>query len=491
MHDETKPRRNRYDRIAMLDDKERELRNSKRRALALLLAAAGVFAATLFAPRGFWIDGVKAVAEASMVGALADWFAVVALFRRVPIPFVSRHTEIIPQNKDKIADNLAAFVHEKFLDPASIVALIKRHDPAARLAQWLATPRNANVLGGYAARLVAFGLDMTDDARIQSFVKDAFHAVLERIDLSQSAGAILDTLTKDGRHQALLDDGIAQIVGFLRDPDNRASIAAYIVDWLKYQFPKMEKLLPDELARRARRGADLERRHAGAHADRRRPGASAAAQLRRRGGAPRHAAEERSGVHREGRGDQALPARRRRVQPLREGHVGPAARMAEGRSRARRFGCPPARDGARRLARRASRAEPGAARFDERARRARGERDGARVRRIPDTAHQRHREELGRARDVAADRAEHRQGPAVHPDQRHAGRRLDRARAVCGVERRAVGGRAALLSRARRRRARPRAPPPQAPPPHRRARASSLLNGFDMRELDAARALML
>ncbi|KGW01212.1 DUF445 domain-containing protein [Burkholderia pseudomallei] len=228
----------------MLDDKERELRNSKRRALGLLLAAAGVFAATLFAPRGFWIDGVKAVAEASMVGALADWFAVVALFRRVPIPFVSRHTEIIPQNKDKIADNLAAFVHEKFLDPASIVALIKRHDPAARLAQWLATPRNANVLGGYAARLVAFGLDMTDDARIQSFVKDAFHAVLERIDLSQSAGAILDTLTKDGRHQALLDDGIAQIVGFLRDPDNRASIAAYIVDWLKYQFPKMEKLLP-------------------------------------------------------------------------------------------------------------------------------------------------------------------------------------------------------------------------------------------------------
>ncbi|ABN00328.2 hypothetical protein BMAJHU_E0174 [Burkholderia mallei JHU] len=54
-----------------------------------------------------------------------------------------------------------------------------------------------------------------------------------------------------------------------------------------------------------------------------------------------------------------------------------------------------------------------------------------------------------------------------------------------------MGGRAALLSRARRRRARPRAPPPQAPPPHRRARASSLLNGFDMRELDAARALML
>lgn len=230
--------------MAMFDDKEQELRSSKRRAFALLSVAAGVFVATLFAPRGLWVDGIKSVAEASMVGALADWFAVVALFRRVPIPLVSRHTEIIPKNKEKIADNLAEFVRDKFLDPASLVSLIKRHDPAARLAQWLAAPRNAGVLGGYAARLVGFGLDMTDDARIQQFVKDAFHAVFDGVDLSQSAGAILDTLTKDGRHQVLLDDGIEQVVALLRDPDNRTTIATYIVDWLRYEFPKMERLLP-------------------------------------------------------------------------------------------------------------------------------------------------------------------------------------------------------------------------------------------------------
>lgn len=126
----------------MTSDKALELKRSKRRALWLLLAAVAVFVTTIFLPRGPWIDGVKAVAEAAMVGALADWFAVVALFRRVPIPFVSRHTEIIPQNKDKIADNLAVFVREKFLGPDALAAQIRQHDPAQRLGAWLGEPAN-------------------------------------------------------------------------------------------------------------------------------------------------------------------------------------------------------------------------------------------------------------------------------------------------------------------------------------------------------------
>lgn len=179
-----------------------------------------------------------------MVGALADWFAVAALFRRVPIPIVSRHTEIVPRNKERIADNLAQFVRERFLDPASIVALIQRHDPAARLAQWLVEPANTRVLGGYATRLIGFALEMTDDARIQRFVKDALHAAFDKVDLSRSAGAILDTLTRDGRHQQLLDDGIAQLVALLREPEQRGAIASYIVDWLKGEYPKMERVMP-------------------------------------------------------------------------------------------------------------------------------------------------------------------------------------------------------------------------------------------------------
>ncbi|KVN69204.1 DUF445 domain-containing protein [Burkholderia ubonensis] len=228
----------------MTPDKALELNRSKRRALSLLFVAVAVFVTTIFLPRGIWIDGIKAVAEAAMVGALADWFAVVALFRRVPIPFVSRHTEIIPQNKDKIADNLAVFVREKFLGPDALAAQIRQHDPAQKLGAWLGEPANTDALGSYATKLMSFALDMTDDARIQSFVHDAFRALVDKVDLSQSAGAILDTLTKDGRHQALLDDAIGQVTNLLDQPENRAVIAAYIVDWLKSQYPTVEKILP-------------------------------------------------------------------------------------------------------------------------------------------------------------------------------------------------------------------------------------------------------
>lgn len=83
-----------------------ELKRAKRLALSLLLIAAATFVTTLFLPPNFWVLGVKAIAEAAMVGALADWFAVVALFRRIPIPFISRHTAIIPRNKDRIGEIL-------------------------------------------------------------------------------------------------------------------------------------------------------------------------------------------------------------------------------------------------------------------------------------------------------------------------------------------------------------------------------------------------
>ena len=71
-----------------------ELRRAKMLALSLLLIAAATFVVTLFLPPNFWVSGVKAIAEAAMVGALADWFAVVALFRRVPIPIISRAGKI-------------------------------------------------------------------------------------------------------------------------------------------------------------------------------------------------------------------------------------------------------------------------------------------------------------------------------------------------------------------------------------------------------------
>jgi uncharacterized membrane-anchored protein YjiN (DUF445 family) len=249
-----------------MNSKALELRRSKQLALGFFGGAALLFVIALVLshawPGNWWIGLLKAFAEAAMVGALADWFAVVALFRRVPIPFVSRHTEIIPANKARIADNLAAFVHEKFLDTDSIVRLIQRHDPAQRVADWLNAPDNARLLGRYLVRIGGWALDFIEDGAVQTFVRRAVHAMIGGVDLSQAAGAILESVTRDGRHQALLDEGLAQLAKLLANEETQAVIAQGIVDWLREEYAFMEKMLPSELI--GRKGADLTVRMAAA-----------------------------------------------------------------------------------------------------------------------------------------------------------------------------------------------------------------------------------
>ncbi|MFT3813361.1 MAG: DUF445 domain-containing protein [Acidovorax sp.] len=221
------------------------LRRAQRLALALLLLFVALFIAASLAPRSLWADGLKAVAEAAMVGALADWFAVVALFRRplgLPIP----HTAVIPANKDRIGDNLATFVRDKFLDPDSLVALLRRNDPAGRLALWLKNPQNAELLGQQAARLLAAVLDTVQDARIERFLRQALRTLLGRLDLSGTLATALSALTQGGRHQALLDEAMARLVATLQGEDTRALIAQTIVQWLKREHPLKEKMLPTE-----------------------------------------------------------------------------------------------------------------------------------------------------------------------------------------------------------------------------------------------------
>lgn len=227
-------------------DKYQQLKRSKRLALALLLVAAVTFVVTLFLPPNFWVLGLKAIAEAAMVGALADWFAVVALFRRVPVPFISRHTAIIPRNKDRIGENLGRFVQEKFLDTDSLLALIRRHDPSQMLAQWLNTPGNADRIGRHLLQVMRGFLDLTDDERIQRFLRRAVHRALDKVDLTQSSALLLDSLTKNNRHQELLDAAVQQLLRLLHKPGTREFIAAQIVRWLKREHPIKAKMLPTE-----------------------------------------------------------------------------------------------------------------------------------------------------------------------------------------------------------------------------------------------------
>ena len=231
-------------------NKETELARAKRLPLLLLCAAAMLFIAAVLYPVWYpanaWVNALKAVSEAAMVGALADWFAVSALFRRVPIPLVGRHTAIIPRNKDRIADNLALFVQDKFLNTDSLLALIRRHDPAHIIANWLSTPQNAARLSGYLLKMVRGFLDLADDQRIQAFMRHAIHKAIDKADLSQSAAMVLESLTKNNRHQALLDDAIRHLFQLINKPATHEFIALQVIRWLKREHPVKEKMLPTE-----------------------------------------------------------------------------------------------------------------------------------------------------------------------------------------------------------------------------------------------------
>ena len=223
------------------------LQRAKRQALALLCFVTAVFIATTsVAERGLWLSCWKAVAEAAMVGALADWFAVRALFRRVPLPLIGRHTAIIARNKDRMGVQLAQFVRDKFLDADSLVALLRQHDLVERLAQWLVLPANAQLLGQQVARMAAAALEMLQDRQVEHFIQKAARTLIGQIDLSRTLATVLGALTHHGRHQALLSDALAQLIATLQNEETRTWLARTIVQWLKTEHPRKEKMLPTD-----------------------------------------------------------------------------------------------------------------------------------------------------------------------------------------------------------------------------------------------------
>jgi uncharacterized membrane-anchored protein YjiN (DUF445 family) len=153
---------------------------------------------------------VAAFAEAAMVGAIADWFAVVALFRHplgLPIP----HTAIIPSNKDRIGAKLAGFICNNFLSTAQVLAKLRQFDAAGRIAGWLARPGSGQQARRMGVAATRYGLAAFDDERVRDFMGRAAAAGWPKIDLSRLTGQALDALTAGGRHQALLDDVLQQV----------------------------------------------------------------------------------------------------------------------------------------------------------------------------------------------------------------------------------------------------------------------------------------
>ncbi|HSW16538.1 MAG TPA: DUF445 family protein [Ramlibacter sp.] len=229
-----------------MEQKRQELASAKRKASLLLAAAACIFVATMLAPPNPWVLAIRAITEAAMVGGLADWFAVSALFRRIPtgIPFITAHTDVIPRSKDRIADNLSAFVKEKFLAPRTLVGLIREHDPSQYVAQWLTDPANAQRIGSYLARATEGVLRLAEDACIEQLARDAVREAHRGSDLTGTLRGLLETLTSNGRHDQLLDQGLDRALRLVERAEAREWIAAQVIDWLAQEHPRKQKLLP-------------------------------------------------------------------------------------------------------------------------------------------------------------------------------------------------------------------------------------------------------
>ncbi|MEZ2350994.1 DUF445 domain-containing protein [Caballeronia sp. RCC_10] len=223
-------------------DKAVALKRMKWFAAGLLVAAGALFAlAKSQHDAGAWA-WVSAFAEAAMVGALADWFAVVALFRHplgVPVP----HTAILPANKARVADNLAVFVRDRFLGTDALVERVNAFDPASRLSAWLAEPKNADLLGRKAVTAVGQLLSFVDDERVRATLHEAIRRRAEAFDLSAAAGNLLSTLTADRRHQLLLDEGLKQMAAWLDKPEVQEMLAARIVAVAGEEYPKLVGML--------------------------------------------------------------------------------------------------------------------------------------------------------------------------------------------------------------------------------------------------------
>ena len=181
----------------------------KRVATGLLLVMAAVFAAArAFEDRYPALSFVKAFAEAAMVGGLADWFAVTALFRHplgLPIP----HTAIIPRNKDRIGETLANFIRENFLIPSVVARRMQNIDVAGAAGRFLQTPAGeGNRIRAGASRLIADIFESLDDERLGGIVKGAIATRIRKMEVSPLLGHALASAINEDRHVPMLEAAI-------------------------------------------------------------------------------------------------------------------------------------------------------------------------------------------------------------------------------------------------------------------------------------------
>jgi uncharacterized membrane-anchored protein YjiN (DUF445 family) len=214
-----------------LDDPQRarDLARMKRMATGLFVLAAVVFLACVLlgSDAGPWVGYVRATAEASMVGALADWFAVTALFRHplgIPIP----HTAIIPRKKDQIGESLGTFVQENFLTRAVVEEKLTTIDVPGRLGGFLAVPGRAGRLAGDASAVVTALTELLRDEDLEPAVAAIVDRKLHATPAAPVLARVLELVVEGDRHQEVLSAALRLLARFLEE--NRLVFRAQLGD---------------------------------------------------------------------------------------------------------------------------------------------------------------------------------------------------------------------------------------------------------------------
>ncbi len=204
--------------------KARELRRVKAVATALLVFTACLFVLARHYEPQHWAWGyVAAFAAAATVGGLADWYAIVALFRRplgLPIP----HTAIVQRNHHRIAETLGEFIETNFLAREPVEARLREVDFAALVSEWLSDRERSAALAGFVMRLVPQALTSIDQSGLKGFLGKRVMAELERIELAPLAAGLLSAVTEKNRHQRLLDELLGALEKVLANEETLAAL---------------------------------------------------------------------------------------------------------------------------------------------------------------------------------------------------------------------------------------------------------------------------
>jgi len=214
--------------------KRKQLRRMKSFATGLLLASAVIYifakrAEAVGAPQ--WVSYVRAATEAGMIGGLADWFAVTALFRRplgLPIP----HTAIIPTRKDAIGASLGEFVGDNFLSEEVVRNKLQSTQISNRLGNWLSNPQNAKQVTDELSGVVAWATSLGNDKDIAEVIEESFRRTAENFDIARPLGIFLDRAVENDVHTPVVDMLAKAIQDWLENDPARAK------GWIDEQLPK-------------------------------------------------------------------------------------------------------------------------------------------------------------------------------------------------------------------------------------------------------------